>query len=133
MGELHRAPLSSLEPASSIPQRSTESPMSALTIMAPAARGPTSQVAREAVGYTREPLPAKSDAVIIDGGKGLQAAAKKAFRKRALIQRCQWHKRENMVSYLSKGEQASWRKRLQWAYTLTHKGHDFLHVELAKS
>ena len=54
--------------------------------------------------------------VIIDGGKGLQAAVKKAFRKRALIQRCQWHKRENVVSYLSKGEPASWRKRLQWAY-----------------
>ncbi len=54
--------------------------------------------------------------VIIDGGKGLQAAVKKAFRKRVLIQRCQWHKRENVVSYLSKGEQASWRKRLQWAY-----------------
>ena len=47
---------------------------------------------------------------------GLQAAVKKASRKRALIQRCQWHKRENVVSYLSKGEQASWRKRLQWAY-----------------
>ena len=54
--------------------------------------------------------------VIIDGGKGLQAAVKKAFRKRALIQRCQWHKRENVVSYLSKGEQGSWRKRLQRAY-----------------
>ena len=27
--------------------------------------------------------------VIIDGGKGLQAAVKKAFRKRALLQRCQ--------------------------------------------
>ena len=26
------------------------------------------------------------------------------------------HKRENVVSYLSKGEQASWRKRLQRAY-----------------
>ena len=54
--------------------------------------------------------------VIIDGGKGLHAAVKKAFRKRVLIQRCQWHKRENVVSYLSKGEQASLRKRLQWAY-----------------
>ena len=32
--------------------------------------------------------------VIIDGGKGLKAAVKKAFRKRVLIQRCQWHKRE---------------------------------------
>jgi len=54
--------------------------------------------------------------VIIDGGKGLQAAVKKAFRKRTLIQRCQWHKRENVVSYLSKGEQPSWRKRLRWGY-----------------
>ena len=54
--------------------------------------------------------------VVIDGAKGLQAAVKKAFRKRALIQRCQWHKRENVVSYLSKGEQASLRKRLQRAY-----------------
>ncbi len=50
MGELHGAPLSSLEPASSIPQRSTEKPMSTLTIIAPVARGPTSQVAREAIG-----------------------------------------------------------------------------------
>ena len=54
--------------------------------------------------------------VIIDGGKGMKAAVKKAFRKRVLIQRCQWHKRENVVSYLSKGEQASLRKRLQSAY-----------------
>ena len=55
--------------------------------------------------------------MIIDGGKGLKAAVKKAFRKRVLIQRCQWAtKRENVVSYLSKGEQASLRKRLQSAY-----------------
>ena len=53
---------------------------------------------------------------VIDGGKGLKAAVKKAFRKRVLIQRCQWHKRENVVSYLSKGEQALLRKRLQSAY-----------------
>ncbi len=33
-----------------------------------------------------------------------------------LVQRCQWHKRENVVSHLPKGEQASWRRRLQWAY-----------------
>lgn len=54
--------------------------------------------------------------VVIDGGKGLRAAVKRAFRDRALVQRCQWHKRENVVSYLSKSEQASWRKRLQRAY-----------------
>jgi transposase-like protein len=54
--------------------------------------------------------------VVIDGGKGLKAAVRKAFRDRALVQRCQWHKRENVVGYLSKSEQATWRKRLQRAY-----------------
>ena len=54
--------------------------------------------------------------VILDGGKGLRAAARKAFRGRALVQRCQWHKRENVVSYLGKHEQVVWRQRLQRAY-----------------
>ena len=31
--------------------------------------------------------------VILDGGKGLRAAVRKAFRDRALVHRCQWHKR----------------------------------------
>ena len=30
---------------------------------------------------------------------------------------CQWHKRENVVSYLAKQEQVAWRQRLQRAYT----------------
>ena len=51
--------------------------------------------------------------VILDGGKGLRSAVRKAFRDRALVHRCQWHKRENVVSYLAKTEQASWRQRLQ--------------------
>ncbi len=54
--------------------------------------------------------------VILDGGKGLRSAVKKAFRGRAVVQRCVWHKRENVVSYLPKGEQALWRQRLQRAY-----------------
>ncbi|MGB3399826.1 MAG: IS256 family transposase [Candidatus Deferrimicrobiaceae bacterium] len=54
--------------------------------------------------------------VILDGGKGLRAAVRKCFRKRGLVQRCQWHKRENVVSYLPRSEQAAWRKRLQRAY-----------------
>jgi transposase-like protein len=54
--------------------------------------------------------------VILDGSKGLRSAVRKAFRGRAVVQRCQWHKRENVVSYLSKGEQAPWRQRLQRAY-----------------
>ena len=54
--------------------------------------------------------------VILDGGKGLRSAVKKVFRDRALVHRCQWHKRENVVSYLAKNEQVEWRRRLQRAY-----------------
>jgi transposase-like protein len=54
--------------------------------------------------------------VVIDGGKGLKAAVNVVFKKRAAVQRCMWHKRENVVSYLPKSEQASWRRRLQRAY-----------------
>jgi len=54
--------------------------------------------------------------VILDGGKGLRSAVQKVFRGRALVQRCQWHKRENVVSYLSRSEQVHWRQRLQRAY-----------------
>ena len=54
--------------------------------------------------------------VILDGGKGLRSAVKKVFRDTALVHRCQWHKRENVVSYLPKSEQGDWRRRLQRAY-----------------
>lgn len=54
--------------------------------------------------------------VIVDGSKGLRSAIKRVFGKTARVQRCQWHKRENVVGYLPKGEQAWWRKRLQQAY-----------------
>ena len=54
--------------------------------------------------------------VVIDGGKGLRSAVRQAFGKKAVVHRCQWHKRENVVAHLSKSEQAWWRKRLQRAY-----------------
>jgi putative transposase len=54
--------------------------------------------------------------VIVDGSKGLIAAARDVFGERIEIQRCQWHKRENVVSYLSKGEQPAMRRKLQAAY-----------------
>jgi putative transposase len=54
--------------------------------------------------------------VVLDGSKGLRAAARRAFGKKAAVQRCQWHKRENVVEHLPKSEQAWWRKRLQRAY-----------------
>jgi transposase-like protein len=53
--------------------------------------------------------------VIIDGGKGLRAAVRKVLAKRAVVQRCMWHKRENVVSYLPQRDQVTWRRRLQRA------------------
>ena len=53
---------------------------------------------------------------VIDGAKGLRAALLDAFPGQILIQRCQWHKRENVVSHLAKAEQKYWRGRLQAAY-----------------
>ncbi len=54
--------------------------------------------------------------VIIDGSKGLRAAVRKVFGKQGVVQRCTWHKRENVVSYLPKEQQSRWRQRLTHAY-----------------
>lgn len=53
---------------------------------------------------------------VIDGAKGLRKALQTAFGRHAVVQRCQWHKRENVVGYLPKSQQATWRRRLQQAY-----------------
>lgn len=53
---------------------------------------------------------------IIDGSKGLTSGIKKVLGNKAIIQRCQWHKRENVVSYLPKKHQATFRRKLQAAY-----------------
>ena len=49
--------------------------------------------------------------VVIDGSKGVRSAVGRAFGDKAVVQRCQWHKRENVVAHLPKSEQAWWRKR----------------------
>jgi transposase-like protein len=54
--------------------------------------------------------------VVIDGAKGLKAGVKNAFGGQVLIQRCQWHKRENVVAHLPRTEQKRWRAKLQRAY-----------------
>jgi len=53
---------------------------------------------------------------VIDGSKGLRKALDEVFGSRVEVQRCQWHKRENVVSYLPKEQQSKWRKKLQRAY-----------------
>jgi len=53
---------------------------------------------------------------IIDGSKGLRKALYDVFGNKVLVQRCQWHKRENVIGYLPKGIQGAMRRRLQEAY-----------------
>jgi putative transposase len=55
---------------------------------------------------------------LIDGSKGLYAALTKALSGYVVIQRCQWHKRENVSAYLPKGKQDEIKKALQHAYDL---------------
>ena len=54
--------------------------------------------------------------VVLDGAKGLRNAVTTVFGGPAAVQRCQWHKRENVVAYLPKSLQEPWRRQLQAAY-----------------
>jgi len=56
--------------------------------------------------------------IVIDGSKGFRKAVSEVFGKYGVVQRCQWHKRENVVSYLPKKLQDEYRKKLQAAYEL---------------
>jgi putative transposase len=68
-------------------------------------------------GLQERGLTAKNGLLfIIDGSKGLRKAINKVYGKNAVVQRCQWHKRENVLSYLPENEQILWRKRLQNVY-----------------
>ncbi|MDZ7362726.1 MAG: transposase [candidate division KSB1 bacterium] len=52
----------------------------------------------------------------MDGSKALRKAIAEVFGDHAVFQRCQWHKRENVVAYLPKSQQAEMRQKLQRAY-----------------
>ena len=54
---------------------------------------------------------------IVDGSKGLKKAIDETFGKFALVQRCQWHKRENVVSYLNENQAYIFRGKMQRAYS----------------
>lgn len=53
---------------------------------------------------------------IVDGSKAFRRSVEEVFSGYALIQRCQWHKRENVLKYLPKSQQDTFRKKLQSAY-----------------
>jgi transposase-like protein len=52
---------------------------------------------------------------VVDGAKGFHAALRQVFRDRGVLQRCRWHKRENVVEYLPLAQRAAWRRKLQAA------------------
>lgn len=54
--------------------------------------------------------------VVTDGAKGLHAAVREVFGTAAVLQRCQWHKRENVLEYLPERHRATFRRKLQAAY-----------------
>ena len=46
----------------------------------------------------------------------------KVFGSKAAVQRCQWHKRENVVRYLATNQRATFRRKLQRAYNQSAYG-----------
>lgn len=53
---------------------------------------------------------------IVDGSKGFAKGIKDVVGEHGNIQRCQWHKRENVVKYLPIKQQPYFRRKLQEAY-----------------
>jgi len=66
--------------------------------------------------------------VVLDGGKGLRRAVHDVFGAQALVQRCVWHKRENVVDHLPTRLQPAWRAKLQQAYR--RPTHETAHADL---
>lgn len=54
--------------------------------------------------------------VVLDGGKGLHKAVTSVLKGHVCVQRCQYHKRKNVESYLGKGEQARIGRQMEAAY-----------------
>ncbi len=53
---------------------------------------------------------------VIDGAKGLRKALQTVFGGQVLVQRCQWHKRQNVLEYLPKAQRPTWKRKLQAVY-----------------
>ncbi|GJQ33926.1 MAG: hypothetical protein HBSAPP04_27650 [Ignavibacteriaceae bacterium] len=53
---------------------------------------------------------------IIDGAKGLRSAIEQVYGHKAIVQRCTWHKQENVLSYLNENQRRDYKIRLQNCY-----------------
>ena len=74
---------------------------------------------------------------VVDGSKGLKKAIEDTFGDYAVIKRCAWHKRENMISYLPDSLKKEYKKKFDRAYVMTdftesHNSFIDLSNELAK-
>ena len=74
---------------------------------------------------------------VVDGSKGLIKGIKNKFKEFAFIQRCQWHKRENIISYLDKSQKEVYKRRLRSAYQKTtykeaHTALELIYRQLAE-
>jgi len=56
---------------------------------------------------------------VLDGGKALAAAVRRHAGEAAMIQRCQVHKRRNVVDHLPEEHKSAVKKKLQNAYAMT--------------
>ena len=59
---------------------------------------------------------------ILDGGKALQAAVRRHAGEAAFIQRCQVHKKRNVVDHLPEEYKADVRRKMQNAYAMVDYG-----------
>jgi putative transposase len=55
---------------------------------------------------------------LMDGSKGIRKGVDEEFAETAFVQRCTWHKREDILSYLSETDKQLFRARLQNAYEM---------------
>jgi putative transposase len=65
--------------------------------------------------------PQQSYLFVIDGGKALRKAIRGVFGKRSLVQRCQEHKRRNVLDHLPKRMHASVNRAIRDAYRSSSK------------
>jgi transposase-like protein len=54
--------------------------------------------------------------VVIDGSKALRAAVRDIFGEKAVVQRCQVHKKRNVLEHLPKSKQARVKRKLSTAW-----------------
>lgn len=55
--------------------------------------------------------------IVIDGAKGIRKAVADVFGEKAIVQRCRWHKRENVTKYLNPKDKKVFKDKLQRAYS----------------